>query len=133
MRRCEQPECTNKLYCKGMCMKHYMRKFNAENPGYGAEYARKRRAEKLHLGALYKRQYGITVKNYDEMLAAQNGKCLGCGAEQGDGHSRLHVDHCHTTGKIRGLLCGRCNRGLGMVKDDPKILQNLIEYLKRTA
>lgn len=81
------------------------------------------------------RRYGITPERYAEMLAEQNGVCLLCGLPPaGEGHgtsSRLHVDHDHVTGKVRGLLCNNCNRGLGYLADDPVLMLKAAEYVKR--
>jgi len=71
--------------------------------------------------------FNITVQQYDEMLKEQDGKCKICKQTT---DKRLSVDHCHKTGKIRGLLCFRCNSGLGMFKDNLDFLANAIEYLK---
>ena len=74
-----------------------------------------------------RRNYGIEVEEYDEMLEAQGGVCAICG---GEAHREFFdVDHCHETGRVRGLLCASCNMGLGKFRDDPKILQNAIDYL----
>lgn len=72
-------------------------------------------------------RYGITIEQFEELLDAQGGRCAICG----DGNERLHVDHCHTTGRIRGLLCGKCNRGLGLLRDNPDILERGAEYLRQ--
>ena len=77
-----------------------------------------------------KRNYGITLVEYDEMLAAQQIKCAICKKDQSDG-GHLCIDHCHETGKIRGLLCHSCNRGLGFFKDQTAILEAAIAYLER--
>lgn len=75
------------------------------------------------------RRYGIEPEDYDRMLAEQGGLCAGClKPEPTPGHS-LHIDHCHESGRVRGLLCGRCNRALGMVADDVVVLKRLIDYL----
>jgi hypothetical protein len=66
-----------------------------------------------------------------ELLSAQDGRCAICGAERGT--RRLAIDHDHTTGFIRGLLCVRCNTGLGSFRDDPELLRKAIEYLDRAA
>jgi 5-methylcytosine-specific restriction endonuclease McrA len=73
--------------------------------------------------------YGITVEEYERMLENQKHCCAGCGTHQLELKQRLHVDHDHETGVVRGLLCGNCNRALGLVKDNPKTLQSLINYL----
>lgn len=75
-----------------------------------------------------KRKYGITLEQYDEMLAAQGGVCAVCGREPRDDIS-LHVDHDHETGALRGLLCFRCNNSLGDLGDDPDLLRRAASYL----
>ena len=76
-------------------------------------------------------KYGITSQEYEDMLTAQNYRCAGCGIHQLEVDIRFAVDHNHNTGKVRGLLCGSCNRALGLVKDDQKTLSNLINYLEK--
>ena len=89
--------------------------------------ARKAQSRANHL----KRKFNISLEEYDLMLKSQDGKCAICGASEPRGMGNFHVDHCHKTGKIRKLLCMECNRGLACVKDDPKILQNMIDYLNK--
>jgi hypothetical protein len=72
--------------------------------------------------------YGITLEKYNEMIAAQKGVCLICNIPKNE---RLHVDHCHKTKNVRGLLCGSCNRMLGLAKDDTMVLMKAIQYLSR--
>ncbi len=80
----------------------------------------------------YKKKYGVTVEWYDNTLKAQKGKCAICGTEE-VGFDRKHfcIDHCHKTGEVRGLLCIQCNLSLGYVKDDEKVLEKMISYLKK--
>ena len=79
-----------------------------------------------------RRQYGITPEQYDEMLNKQQGTCAVCGTDT-PGNSRrttyFVVDHCHTTQKVRGLLCHQCNTALGLIKDNPETLAKMIGYL----
>jgi hypothetical protein len=63
------------------------------------------------------------------MLAAQEGRCAICRREQPDGRA-LHVDHCHASGRIRGLLCEACNIGLGLYRDDPAVLRRAAGYIE---
>ena len=78
-----------------------------------------------------KRLYGITLNEYNQMLLNQNNQCAICNAtDPGGKHGKFMVDHCHSTGKVRGLLCKRCNIALGEVRDNPYILQSMIKYLK---
>ncbi len=71
-------------------------------------------------------RHGLTVEDYDRMFARQEGRCAICQNEYLDGRP-LCVDHCHTTGRIRGLLCKACNTYLGRIKDDPS---RLVSYLE---
>ena len=75
--------------------------------------------------------YGITMEDYNRMLEAQNRVCKICGASRTSKKLSLVVDHCHTTGKVRGLLCDTCNRALGMFKDSTEYLKNAIHYLEQ--
>ena len=74
-----------------------------------------------------KHRYGITEEQYDQMFKKQNGKCAICNQIS---EKALSVDHCHDTGKIRGLLCGNCNRGIGCLKDDENRIIKAAEYVK---
>ena len=80
--------------------------------------------------------YGITLENYNTMLAQQHGVCKICGKPEKvkfNGVTKsLAVDHCHKTGKVRGLLCQACNKALGLFNDDITILQNAINYLQES-
>lgn len=82
-----------------------------------------------------RKQFGITIHKYNEMLTAQNGTCAICfGTEKSVAHTskkrrNLTVDHCHKTGKVRGLLCSCCNRGIGSFYDEINRLKSAIAYL----
>jgi hypothetical protein len=81
-----------------------------------------------------KRRYGITAVEYDKMFEEQNGVCAICEqpekSYQRDGApSSLAIDHCHDTGKIRGLLCHHCNRGIGFLQDSAEIVLKAAVYL----
>lgn len=82
-----------------------------------------------------RRNYGMDFKQYEEMLFSQDGKCAICKAEPPkDQHkTRLNIDHCHTTGKVRGLLCDCCNRALGLMRDNTELLGKAIQYLTKTS
>ena len=74
---------------------------------------------------------GLRSEEYDELLNIQNGVCAGCGATEFNGKSyHLAVDHDHETGTIRGLLCLKCNRILGLAQDNPDLLRKLADYLE---
>ena len=78
-----------------------------------------------------KRVYNISLEDYERMSLEQNHKCENCGnTEMNNKNKVLCVDHDHTTGKIRSLLCGSCNTGLGSFKDNKELLLKAIKYLK---
>lgn len=76
-----------------------------------------------------KSDYGITLEQYKKMFADQHGQCKICGTSD-PGDKSFHVDHCHMTQRIRGLLCFNCNVGLGKFRDDPELLKKAVEYLR---
>lgn len=82
--------------------------------------------------ATLRKKYGIVVADYDRMLAAQGGVCKIClTSEWVETTGRaFHVDHCHQTGRIRGLLCQACNTSLGKFKDSPALLRAAAAYLE---
>lgn len=81
--------------------------------------------------AKLRREYGLSAEEYEEMLEEQDGECAICHNFCSSGR-RLAVDHCHSTGKVRGLLCGNCNTGLGKFEDSIERLQRAIEYLQQS-
>ena len=106
-------------HCRA-CMAAVAKKWDADNPD------RKRvRARKAQLA-----RYGLTVADYDRMLAEQGGGCAICGStEGGRGDAHLVVDHDHTTGKVRGLLCHACNTGIGLFNDSASLTLSATQYL----
>ena len=78
-----------------------------------------------------RRTLGATAEQYEDMFTAQGGKCAICATtEPGGNRSRFSIDHCHDTGKIRGLLCVSCNSGLGYFKDNVDRLNAAASYLE---
>lgn len=101
------PKSPSQLYCSGLCK---------------------------GLNSYYLRNYGITEKEKERLKEKQNYKCAICGGEgfimnKTGTKEKLVVDHDHSTGKIRGMLCHNCNRALGLFKDNIDVLQQAIEYL----
>ena len=83
-----------------------------------------------------RRRYNITPQEYETKLASQDYKCAVCGKDAADNKrggklDPLHIDHCHTSGKLRDLLCYQCNSGLGQFKDNTETLQKAIDYLHK--
>jgi hypothetical protein len=86
------------------------------------------------------KKFGLTVEEYDRLLEDQNGVCAICNNPESDPHpttkriqKNLAVDHCHETNTNRGLLCAKCNKGLGSFKDNIAYLERAIDYLRRHA
>lgn len=108
---CAVDGCTNHAYAKNVCHAHYVRN-------------------------RLSKKYGITQADYLSMLESQKGVCKICGEPETskDGISgkvkAMPIDHCHITGKVRGLLCSRCNRAIGMFADRIDFLQAAISYLQ---
>ncbi len=104
------------------CFREYNKKFYHKNTKKAMSRNRK---------SNYKRLYKIPVHEYDKMLEKQNDGCAICGELNLDGR-RLAVDHNHNTGKIRGLLCQRCNGFIvGIIEKYPELIQKSVEYLKK--
>jgi len=81
-------------------------------------------------GRMLKKKYGMTHEDYEKMLSSQNHRCAICGKNEScSAKRRLHVDHDHSTGKIRGLLCSNCNTVLAHAKDSTQTLELAIKYL----
>jgi hypothetical protein len=81
---------------------------------------------KIRQNARIQRKYGITLQQYNQMRRDQEGRCKLCGRKR-----KLVLDHCHTTGRIRGFLCIRCNGGLGAFGDSIEGLKKAIKYLSQ--
>ena len=108
-----------------------MREWRRTHPGRDAAIARKYR-KKNRLGILkeqLKRYYGISLEVWNSLMESQGGKCAICGGVPVQ--SRLCVDHDHKTGRIRGLLCRKCNAALGLFSDSRELLKKADEYLSQ--
>jgi hypothetical protein len=77
------------------------------------------------------RTMGLTREQYDQMVVDQNNQCAICSASPKGRFKHLSIDHCHNTGRVRGLLCATCNLVIGQMNDDPTRLQQAIEYLNK--
>lgn len=77
-----------------------------------------------------KRRYGLTAEEYFQIKQSQNAKCYICGKTEQENKRALAIDHCHTSNKVRKLLCDTCNRVLGLVKENKKTLHSMISYLE---
>lgn len=139
-------------YCKP-CQSEYMREYYRKNRDkikrQATEYYRVNRDEKLKYQKGYhsnpenkrrwkcldlQRRLGVTLDWYEETLKSQGGVCAICktSTEETEGR-RLAVDHCHETGRVRGVLCTNCNKILGHAKDSTKVLLAAAAYLELTG
>jgi len=102
---------------------------------YQKQYRIKNR-EKIrekHRRMKYKRKYNITLEERDKLVEKQNYRCAICKMPEEEGWiKRLVVDHCHVTGKVRGMLCQRCNLVLGYSKDNRYYLMSTVDYLHKS-
>ena len=85
---------------------------------------RNRKAEKLQL------RYGLTYEQWENMRQAEGYRCMICGISEDEIGKKLDVDHCHDSGKVRGILCNPCNTVLGHARDKIEILEAAVVYLK---
>lgn len=121
-----------KTYSCIECLKAYYQ----ANKSKKLEYDKNRRIHLKSLGIKsftenkrethYLNRYGIKISDYNDLYNKQNGLCKICHKA----YNRLHIDHCHKTGKVRGLLCPSCNKGLGHFYDDFEIIENALKYIK---
>lgn len=79
---------------------------------------------------MLRRNYGISLEEYNSMLEEQNGNCYVCGKHHTQQKNSLSVDHCHTTGAVRRLLCSNCNTSLGLLKENIESVKKLIRYIE---
>lgn len=112
---------------KDNCSSYCKRCQNLRSTSYARE--NKDKIQPHWMGYSLKRRYGITVQQYGEILDRQGGRCAICGADACCTGRNFSVDHCHVTGKVRGLLCSLCNKGIGSLRDSPNLLARAIQYL----
>lgn len=104
--------------------------FREKAKGYTKKFRSQEKNKKAERSARYKQKYGITLEEYEVLLAQQNNKCFICGIEHSN-NKPLYVDHCHKTETVRKLLCQHCNSGLGMFRDNPELLIKAADYIRK--
>lgn len=125
-------------HCK-TCVLDRVAKYRADNIDKvkAAQRLSRERRPNVYRNKNLLRTFGITLEEYQRMEAEQGGACAVCKQPEREIHSgsgklrNLAVDHDHETGAIRGLLCNSCNRGIGLLNDDPDLMQSAIAYLKQ--
>lgn len=149
--KCDKPkDGSHGSYCKA-CLNEYAKERRASNPEKFKAYDRewrtrtperhakqmtsaqrwRERNPEMYRASLrhnrVQRKFGITLRQYEERLAAQNGECSICGTQE----DVMYLDHDHSTGALRDFLCSRCNIGLGQFRDNPELLIQAAAYLER--
>ena len=122
-----------KSYCR-TCCKEDARKRRAANPERARELqrvaARRRYTTEWRREQALRHLYGLTLEQYESMLEAQSHRCAICRTDTPGGRGTWHVDHCHKTGAVRGLLCTGCNVGIGHLSHDPARLRAAAIYIE---
>lgn len=135
------PKChpNKKLAGNGLCQMCYSKQKRKDNPEKVKMYNErnkirhhntpdlKERLKKSHI----KRKYNLDYNTYLKMLEEQKNTCYICKSPPKNTKRPLDIDHCHKTGKVRGLLCSKCNKGIGLFNDNIEILLKAIDYLKK--
>ncbi len=111
-------------YAKGLCRACYMVSDHMRE----TTRARYRARPEIQVRSRLKTHYGLTLEQWDAMRSSQGGGCAICRTT-----TALGVDHCHASGRVRGLLCGPCNRAIGMLRDDPARARAAAVYLESGA
>ena len=125
MSESEKKKAWTKIYRQKPEVKKWYKEYNREWSKKHLEQRREsRRADQL------RRKYGLTTADFDALLVGQGNKCACCGATDWGGRGPF-VDHCHATGKVRGILCMMCNIGAGAMVDNPKRAEQMVTYLKK--
>ena len=138
---CVVDYCNGNHYAKGYCRKHYGRFIGSGNLDKhklclhcGLPITNRVRNAELHpecvepraRHAHLKRKFDLSLWQYEALLQSQQNACAICQSQS----DTLHVDHDHLSGAVRGLLCGHCNRGIGLFRDSTERLERAIEYLR---
>lgn len=121
---CAKGHASMRYVCNDRCVECDNETSRKDHPDYGIRYARTR---KHKLKALY----GITPEDFDAMISEQHNSCAICNTTFSSRKS-AHVDHNHLTGRVRGVLCTRCNMGIGYFREDVKSLTKAIQYLENS-
>ena len=112
-------------------VKNNIVRWRQENPNYSKGYYSRYVAQNPNYYKMRNlKKYGLTLQDYNDLLWKQNYKCALCKTDNHNGNG-WHIDHCHNSNKVRGILCNNCNVGLGHFKDDVKLLKVAIEYLQK--
>lgn len=141
------------FYCKDLCRNCYEKQLRDSNPEYyerqkenARNWSEENKERKSEVNKAYqkrkptprhvkrqswlKRKYNITLEIFNKILEFQGNKCCICKQPLKDGDRFLHIDHCHETGKVRGILCSQCNWFMSKIDGVKECLNNLNNYVK---
>lgn len=126
----------NKEKTRKLSLDYYYKKGREKRQENKDQINKTYRERKRHMRYKIKKYFNLTLDEYNQMFIERDNKCDICNnpesAKHQNGKTRaLALDHCHETGKIRGLLCTSCNRGIGLLKDNITLLENAVEYLRK--
>lgn len=119
--------------------KKYQKKWRKSHKGYGRKWYQKNKVKyqtiykSRNRACVLRKKYGITLSQYDELLARQDNRCKICKRHKSEFKRNLAVDHHHVTRKVRGLLCHHCNQGLGDFFENAAVMETAISYLKESS
>jgi hypothetical protein len=130
----------NKIHTCRACRAAYMREYEAarritppRGPALSKADVLARARDKFQKSGRFAR-YGITAEDFDRMWKSQRGRCGICAGvlsnERAHGGCKVNIDHDHRDGRVRGLLCSRCNSGIGLLRDDPRLLRRAAKWVK---
>jgi hypothetical protein len=115
-------------YCRP-CVTEYKRAWSRAHPeNITARWKRAKERNPNVSRERVLRKYGLTLDSFEALFQKQKGKCRGCLSPLIRGRA-THIDHCHNSNKIRGLLCNNCNLAVGMLSDDPTRMRRLARYV----
>lgn len=117
------------IYCQS-CQRRKQKEYRKNTPEKQKEYKKRHHSSEKSRDYSLRYRYGMTSSQFDIMFESQGRICALCNSDKSDSKNFV-VDHCHKTGKVRGILCSYCNRALGMLKDDTEILKKAIIYLSK--
>jgi len=121
--------CSECKECSNKANRSYVKRNKQKYLNYQKKYHQEHRLE--HRSQNLKQNYGISLKEWEVLFKKQQGRCAICKTHQAELKRRLDVDHNHLTGKVRNLLCSRCNRVIGGANEDIGLLKNIIKYLEK--
>lgn len=110
------------------CPKGHFERFTASNNCVQCQDEAREKSKEKRAWDRIRKIYGLDKVGYQTLEESQNGLCAICNESLAD--SKSHIDHCHSTGKVRGILCGPCNQGIGLLREDTKIMRQAINYIE---